>query len=152
MKWSVFAAHIIDLFSNEETLRNRWNHTSTVNKIHIVHRILYSTRTDSRSLFSYKLLLRQLLVPHLLEKFTNKKFDIVDYNFYAEGVFQCKIVWYFLRGWTGAFWSIYFKIVWPFYAHDGQGQNRAHHGNVLDVGHGRTQEGPDPPCVGEKRR
>lgn len=30
------------------------------------------------SLFSYKLLPRQLLVPHLLEKFTNKKFDIVD--------------------------------------------------------------------------
>lgn len=45
-----------------------------------------------------------------------------------------------------------FQNFWPFYAHDGQGQNRAHHGNVLDVGHGCTQKGANPPCVGEKSR
>lgn len=54
-------------------------------------------------------------------------------------------------GWDGVFLINVFRDFLPFYTHDGQRQNRAHHGYILDVGHECTEEGADPPCVREKR-
>lgn len=50
----------------------------------------------------------------------------MDLKNYAQGVFQCKNVWYFLgglsgMGWDGGFLINLFPNFLPFYAHDGQG-------------------------------